>query len=718
MSDEGWDPVWEARTSVDEEGWNAEFRIPFSQLRFTDRNPQVWGLNVRRWVPARNEEDFWSLIGRNEQRWTSLFGDLTGIDDIGPSRRLELLPYVASSSRITGDPDPRDPFTRGINLQGRTGLDAKVGVGSNLTLEAAINPDFGQVEADPAEVNLSTIETFFPEQRPFFVEGSQLMLGRVGNLFYSRRIGARPLATAAGEFVDAPLTSTILGAAKLTGRLASGTSIGMLAAVTDQEFARTFTQSQFNRVRVTPRALYGNARVEQEFGEPGSAIGLMVNGVHRDLDARDPLSSLIVRDAFSVAADSTIRLNDGRYEALWAAAVTHVAGTAAAVDRVQRGSQRYMQRPDIDYLTYDPTRTSLTGARLGAGFTKRNGRHWIWQAEHIWETPGFETNDIGRLTGTDSVVARGYLEYHDNQPAGWRRNYAFRVTAMNEWNFGWVAQFHTLQPQLTVTWPNFWQTQLSLFTAARTQDERLTRGGPSMEHPTSWRANLRVQNSSAASNRADLQGAYGRDEDGGLFYQTNLMLAMQPRPQWQFSVKPAYEREVNTQQYVATVAGGRVETFGSRFVFAHVDRSTYSTQVRVNYTFKPDLTLDFYGEPFAASGRYYDIGELARSRTRLIRLYGTDNTSVTRAAEGVRVTDSGVAFILPSRDFNVQSFRSNVVLRWEWRAGSTLYLVWQQNRSAMEPVAIRASLADMFGSIGQSGDTFFAIKSTFWMSPR
>jgi hypothetical protein len=192
---------------------------------------------------------------------------------------------------------------------------------------------------------------------------------------------------------------------------------------------------------------------------------------------------------------------------------------------------------------------------------------------------------------------------------------------------------------------------------------------------------------------------------------------MQPGPQWQLSVQPAYEREVK-QQYITTLPGGRPDTFGSRYVFAHVDRSTYSTQVRMNYTFRPDLTLDFYGEPFAASGRYDHIGELAQSRTRLIRRYGSNGTSLAAPTGGQQlVTDGATTFTIPARDFRVQSFRSNLVLRWEWRPGSTLYLVWQQDRASEDMLRMRASVSDMFGSVGQRGDHYVVVKASFWFSP-
>ena len=242
-SDEGYDPVWQAHTNIDAEGWTAELRVPFTQLRFNDVEQQVRGLNIKWWRPSINEEVYWVLIGRTEEGWASRFGDLHGISRVRPSRRLELLPYAAAASRINGDPDPDDPFDDGLNLVQRIGMDAKIGLGPNLTLEATVNPDFGQIEADPAEVNLSAFETFFSERRPFFLEGSDLLQAATNNYFYSRRIGARPIGPVGGDYVSYPNTTTILGAAKITGRLQSGTSIGFLGAATDQEYARASSGS-------------------------------------------------------------------------------------------------------------------------------------------------------------------------------------------------------------------------------------------------------------------------------------------------------------------------------------------------------------------------------------------------------------------------------------------------------------------------------------------
>ena len=444
----------------------------------------------------------------------------------------------------------------------------------------------------------------------------------------------------------------------------------------------------------------------------------MATAVHRDLAGGDPLASLLPRNAFTLSSDSVVRLREGEYELQVNAGLSHVGGDAAAIDRVQRAAARYLQRPDADYVSYDPSRTSMTGMKVIAGLERRNGRHWLWQVGTDLESPEFETNDLGRLSAGDGIVARGELEYRETVPGRWWREYAFSVETRNEWNFGGDLQQASFEPSLRVTWPNFWDMDLGATYNPRSQDQRLTRGGPSMGRPSAWEASLDLEGSEASRTRGDMSLTYGRNEDGGLSFDVEAGLTMQPGAQWQLSVRPRYERQLDTQQYLTTLGGGGAATFGRRYLFADVDRSTYSTQFRLNYTFKPDLTLDFYGEPFAASGRYDHVGELAAARTRLRRLYGTDGTALARLPDGsLQVTDGASRFALRNRDFNAQSFRSNLVLRWEWRAGSTLYLVWQQDRSLEEMTPTRVSLADMFSSLGRRGDNYFAVKTSFWFSP-
>lgn len=736
FGDRGFNPVWRAETNIDDAGWAAELWIPFSQLRFNARDPQVWGLNIQRWIPSLNESVYWEMVPRTQQGWASRFGDLVGLDGIRPRQRIELMPYVASTSHLVGDRDPADPFLSAANMTGGVGLDAKIGIGSNITLDATVNPDFGQVEADPAEVNLSAFETFFREQRPFFTEGSNLLTGGGGfgggggnfgggrgggnPFFYSRRIGAAPVGDADGEYVDYPGTSTILGAAKVTGRFPSGLSVGMLAAATGEETARTFDgPSAFGRVLVAPRVSYAVTRLQQEFGAPGSSVGLLATLVHRDLKDDDPLAERLTRNALAVNGDTVVRFRDGEYELRGNAGMSYVGGTEEAVARLQRSSARYLDRPDADPGAYDPLRTSMVGGRANIDFQRRQGRHWLWSVGTGVVTPQFETNDIGRLNRADQARSSSQLRYRETVPGRIFRNYQFSLNSNNQWNLAGDRQGGGLSYNVNLEWANFWETNIGGGLNFRKQDARLTRGGPTMETPRGWRSSLRVESPDSSRTRGDMRLRYEWDEDGGLEFGLDVGVTLQPGSQWELSISPNYDRNVAPQQYFDTVEGGGAEaTFGNRYIFGRIDRSTYSTQFRLNYTFKPDLTLEFYAEPFASSGRYSDLGELAAARTRLQRRYGTDGTTLTPLpGGGYEVEDGDEVFTLDNDNFNAQSFRSNLVLRWEWRPGSTLYLVWQQDRSAETDIGRRATVGQLFRSLSAGGDNFVAVKATFWFSP-
>ena len=716
-TDSGFDPVWQARTSLDDEGWTAELWIPFTQLRFNDRPEQVWGLNVRRFTPTLEEENYWVLVPRTERAWASRFGDLRGIQDVRPSRRLELLPYLAGSATMNGARDPGNPFDQAVNLASRTGLDLKMGLGSNLTLDAAVNPDFGQVEADPAEVNLSEFETRFAERRPFFTEGAQL-LHITNNFLYTRRIGARPTGPALGDFVDYPTHSTILGAAKVTGRLDSGTSLGVLAAVTDEEFAEiaNVDSPDITRTRVTARTAYGMARVQQEFGELASTASVGVGFVHRDLAAGDPLAARLVRDYFVAAGDTTLRLKGGEYELRAAATGTLLNGEEAAIERVQRSSVLYLQRPDREDGRFDPTRRSLNGFSMSTGISRVNGEHWLFSASSKFETAEYETNNLGKQLRADGIEPNLTLQYRETQPGRIFRNYSIAVNKRDEWNWTGNHYSGSIRPSIDLTWSNFWTTSFSVTYDQRVKNTTLARGGPRVGTPQGWTTEASVGNSRAAETQWSGHASIGNDENGGMRREGSLGLSFRPDPRWQLSIEPFYSREINSQQYVTTRDDGRPETFGHRYIFAYIEQSTLSTQLRATLTLKPDVTLDIYAEPFAASGRYYDYGELLAPGSRDRLTYGTGGTTIEQQADGSHVvTADDSTFTLRNLDFNVRSFRSNVVLRWEWTPGSTFHIVWQQDRFSREAFGTRVGPGDLLGSLGELGTNIVLVKTSFWL---
>ncbi|HEY8176539.1 MAG TPA: DUF5916 domain-containing protein [Gemmatimonadaceae bacterium] len=739
--DTSFDPVWQAAAAIDATGWTSEMRIPFSQLRFNAAEEQEWGINFDYWSPSKNENVFWIPVPKKETGWSSWMGTLTGIRGIRPTRRVEILPYVASNSTVNDNRNPRNPFDDGRNLKSRLGGDFKMGVGPNLTLEATVNPDFGQVEADPAEVNLSAFETFFSEKRPFFLEGDRILRGNGGNYYYSRRIGARPRGSAPGDFVDYPQASTIMTAAKLTGQLAGRTSLGVLGAVTGREYARTFdsTARRISDTLVGPVTGYGVARVSQQFGANQSTVGGMLTGVTRDIHNGSPLLRVYNTRAITGGGDWNLRFKGGAYSFGGFAGFSHVAGDARQISNLQRSSARYFQRPDARSYHFDSTRTSLLGATGYVFFEKATGKHWLYGTEVGFESPAFELNDLGRVSTADGKNSSASVTYRETTPGKRYRSYFVALEQDNEWNFDNVRQFGTIRSDAGMTFRNFWNLSLTAWHDFPGQDERLTRGGPLMGTPYYNVGIVSLSNASSSKTRWQGRVYYGKDAFGAVVNRLSGLLAFKPGPRWDFSISPNFLRAQNAHQYFRTRSDGRPETLGQRYIFAFIDQTTFISTLRLNYALKPDLTLEMYGEPFAASGRWDRFGELQRPRAQYLRTYGTDGTSFVKNANGgINVTDSAVTasgggptqFTLPFSDFNVRSWRSNVVLRWEYRPGATVYVVWQQNRSADAADGDFVSfggLVDPFRSrvgrfrfddpgVNHRLTNFFAIKLNYWLA--
>lgn len=709
--DNGYDPVWQARAHRVEGGWTAEFRIPFSQLRFNAGDTQVWGLNVDRWIPSKNEDVFWIPIPKDETGWSSRMGELHGISGIKPRRRVELLPYVAGTG-IRGE-DEGTPFRDGWDQRARVGLDFKMGLGPNLTIESTIRPDFGQVEADPAEVNLSAFETFFSEKRPFFTEGASIFNG-VSGYFYSRRIGGAPRGEAEGDAVLYPRSSEIVAAAKLSGRFASGLTLGGLFAVTSGEDARVFDMRsrRVSEVRVGPRTSYGVLRLKQEIGESGSGLGLFLSGVARDIDRDDPLAALYTRDAFTTALDFTHRFSNRRYRLSGNVGYTRVAGEPASIERLQRSSARYFQRPDATHVRLDAGRRSLDGGSGGLSLGKVEGR-WTFNVSAGFESPETERNDVGSLQTADGRSVSASFGYRQSKP-GFFYRWETGLGVSAEENFAGEAQEREVEIFGNATWRNFWDTSIEFSLSGAAQNQRLTRGGPSMGTPRSWSLDVSGGNRFQSPKRFYVSLEASGDEDGGSEREVRGTLSLQASPRISLQLNPGFNVSTTARQYVATLEGGREATFGERYIFAAVDQRTLLLQFRASLILKPDLTLDVYAEPFAASGRYRDYGELLAPRSRDLRVYGESGTDLTRNSDGTRTIRDGLStFTIEDNDFKELSFRSNVVLRWEYRPGSTFYAVWQQDRSRSAAYT-RASFSDVLDSLSARGDNIFAVKASFF----
>ncbi|MBY0492336.1 MAG: carbohydrate binding family 9 domain-containing protein [Gemmatimonadaceae bacterium] len=711
-----YDPVWTASAQIDSSGWTAEMRIPLSQLRFPATDQQQWGVQFDRWIPDKNEELQWALIPPSETGYISRFGTLVGLNGVRSVRPVELLPYVAGDAtrRATAGP-VRNPLNK--PLAARVGGDIKAGLGSNLTLDATINPDFGQVEADPAEVNLSAFETFFDERRPFFVEGSEMIRGNGAGYFYARRIGAPPHASASGDFVDMPRASTILGAAKVTGRLPSRLSIGGLAAVTAQEHARTYLidSSLTSRVRVEPRTAYSVGRLQQDIGKQASTIALSWSTTSRNFAGDRTLTALLPREAYYAGTDWRLRFQQGKYALSGFIAGTHVAGDTAAIRRLQMSSVRFFQRPDLTHVRFDPLRTSMSGYSMQLRADKDAGRRILWGAEVKAESPGFELNDLGRLQSTDDIEYNADLQVRETVPGKYLQSWQLGFETRGSRNYGGVHQGNSWAQNTRVTLKNFWNVNLRSSIDLPTLDDALTRGGPLMGKPREFKQDFRINNAFGAPTFWRLNAGYGIDEFDTWRINAGANITVRPTSRVSLSAEPTYQHGTDPRQYVTRIAGG-TRTYGNRYVFGAIHRQTLSAKLRLNYTFSPNLTLEGYAEPFAATGHYNNMGELVAPRSRQLRLYGTDGTVVSVDSVGVRtITDGSQTFTISNRDFHVLSFRSNVVMRWEWSPGSTLFVVWQQNRRTSEAYRQALSPRELFLTTRAAGDNLVSVKLSYWL---
>lgn len=718
------DPIWTAKARVDSLGWTAEMRIPFSQLRFSAGAEQTWGLQVQRLIPDRNMDLYWVLIPRaNEMSgWASYFGQLTGIEGIRGGRGIEVVPYTAGDLTLRGNRDPRNPFDQ--TFLGRAGADIKAGLGASLTLDATVNPDFGQVEADPAEVNLTAFETVFEEKRPFFIEGHEILTGRAQSYlgrptyFYTRRIGASPRGAIGGDFTDQPRNSTIIGATKVTGRLPSGLSVGMLTSLTAREWGRGYdtTTGMYSRAAVEPGTGFGVLRLQQEVGRSRSTLGMVLTGVRRDLGETGGLDTLLSRDAVTGGVDWRLRFAQGKYEVTGWAGFSRVAGDAASIDRIQRASAHYFQRPDADYLDYDALRRSLSGYTASVRADKNAGRHTLWGIQVGVKSPGFEINDIGQMARADAIDFNADIQLRETKPNRYFRFFNIGHSVVGQWDFGMERQLLRLNQSTSFVFNNFWSTSFRVTYAHDAMSNTLTRGGPYMETPHNWTFQASLAGNPSATTTWSTSLTHQRDGLGGTGWSTSGSITTRPSARWEASVTPRYSRLTNPRQYITRAAGGGTSTYGSRYLFSFIDQSTIAAQFRLNYAFTPNLTIQGYAEPFASSGRYYDFGELVAARTSDLRTYGSAaGTTISAGADGrYTVTDGGATFAFSRPDFNVLSFRSNLVIRWEWMAGSTFFLIWQQNRGNLLDAGDFVRVGSLWDAINAPGDNFLAAKLSYW----
>lgn len=731
--DDSWDPVWQVETAVTDSGWVVEMRIPFSQLRFRVLPEHTWGVQIEREIARRQEEAVFSFTPKNERGGIARYGTLTGLRGIGPGDRLEVVPYVVGRALSAEVPssdqvDFENPFRSESEVEARAGVDLKYRVTSNLTLDATVNPDFGQVEADPAEVNLSAFESRFGERRPFFIEGSDIFsFGGRGwgavNLFYSRRIGRSPQVRGIDDAVysDVPDASTILGAAKLTGKTAGGWSIGVLEALTQREVGRYVDAAgERGTAVVEPLSNYLVTRARREMREGQSLFGAILTAVHRDMgDTR--VEGSLRSSAYTGGADFKHEWANRSWALEGYLVGSRVLGSPEAILDAQLSPARYYQRPDADYLSVDSSATSLSGYAGRVQLSKRSGQHWRGNVMAAVSSPGFEVNDLGYFYNSDQLFVDTNLSYVENRPGPLFRRWELRAGPGARWNYGGDLMMGSSSFRGSAQLHSYWNVGAMVRHAVAAYDDRLTRGGPLARSPSETRffANVRTDERHAVSG--DVGGSYETNSAGGWSASVELGLDLRPAPNWSVSLDPRYSRRYSVAQYVGTIEDPlAADTYGSRYLFAGLSQTTLALQTRLNVIFTPELTLEMYLEPFLASGDYGGVKELAAPRTFAFLRYGEDAGTIERR-DGAYLVDPdaggpAASFTVRDRDFRRGSMNGNAVLRWEWRPGSTLFLVWQQSRAASRRVGsfrFGPGIQDLWA---ERPENVLLLKASYWFT--
>jgi hypothetical protein len=730
-TDDSWDAVWQSAVAFDAQGWSAEMRIPYSQLRFARADRLTFGINAARTIKRKKEEDWLIHVPKTESGLASRMGDLDGLDGVVPRRTAELVPYAVSRAEFVEPAAVADPFNDGARGFAGAGLDLKYRVSSNLSLDGTINPDFGQVEVDPAVVNLTAFETFFEEKRPFFIEGANIFgnFGRGGAnnfwgfnraeplLFYSRRIGRPPQGSAAGDFVDSPTATTILGAGKLTGKTSRGWSLGLLDAVTGREWARAVTGGSESEREVEPLSNYLVGRAERDLGRR-AAVGVLATAVHRDL--REPeLQSLVPSQAYVGGVDAHYFFDRKReWVVNGSLAGSHVAGDAVAMTRLQRASQRYFDRPDATHLELDPSATSLDGWTGSVNLNRNAGVHGVNAA--LWSvSPGFDSSDAGFTFSSDRAGMHVAYQWRNPKVTRFTRNRFLAAAKWYTWDFSRELHGDGINVFGNVQMKNYWTLFGDVSLSRAVQDDRATRGGPSMLGPAGHSESAGVETDSRKRVSAGANVNVNRNEFGGWARGLSVNVRFRPAASLEISAGPGFTRNHNLAQYVdAFVDPVATDTYGSRYVFATLDQKEFSLQTRVNYVMSPKMSLQVYMQPLVSVGDYAGFKQFARPRTFDFLEFGRDAGVIhyddATRRYSVHPGDGGRPFEFNDPNFNFKSLRLNAIYRWEWRPGSALYVVWTQQRQDESRPGVFLLGRDLRSTFSAPANDVLMFKVAYW----
>lgn len=725
--DDSWNPIWFLKTSVDNTGWYAEMKIPLSQLRFAKKDELIWGLEVTRHIYRNQERSQWQFIPKGSPGMVHLFGELQGINNIKPKKQVEIMPYfVARTERF--EKVEGDPFNTGKLSKLSAGLDGKMGITNDFTLDFTVNPDFGQVEADPSEVNLTAFESYFSERRPFFVEGSNIFQFTpnqtivihnmyADNLFYSRRIGRYPHnypSTGVNEYVKKPESTTILGAMKISGKTKKGLSVGILESLTSMEDALIDSLGSRRKETVEPLTNYFVGRVMQDFNKGTTTIGAMVTAVNRQI--KTSVLDYLPKSAYTAGLDFQHNWKERTWYVAGNAEFSSIHGKPQSLINIQTSSARYYQRPDAKYLSVDSTLTSLPGYGSTVKLGRSSQKKIQFETSITVRSPGLEFNDIGFMRSSDVIHQGSWMGYYIRNPFWIFNNFFLNTNYWMYWNFSGKLLSTNQNINFNTQFKNRWRLNGVYNRQSETISTTMLRGGPSFIIPGSNSFNLNISSDQSKKfsffigtyhGFGDAKSTSGDEYYGEINYKPSNSISI--------SLDPDYGIQHTKLQYINAMG-----TDGSPlYLFGTLDQKTFSFTMRINYTINPELSIEYYGQPFVSAGKYSAFKKITdpvagKFRERFYE-YAPAELSYDPLNSTYNVSD-GDNFSFNNPDFNFRQFRSNLVVRWEYHPGSTLYLVWSQGRTSNASNGMFRYGSDMKDLFGITPHNVFLLKFSYWFA--
>ena len=716
-ADFNWNAVWYVKTGLEDSAWVAEYEIPLSQLRYSGDEEQVWGLHAWRWIDRLSEESDWEAQSLTGPGMLYSFGELRGIRGIPKSQRIEIMPYAVGKLK-TFEKEPGNPFAdKGRTWMGNLGLDAKIGLSSNFTADLTVNPDFGQVESDPSVMNLTAFETFYEEKRPFFLEGKNIFKFDMGDasLFYSRRIGHSPEyrpELKENEYLKYPDNTSILSAVKISGKSSGGLAVGVLHSMTAGEKASLNSAGETNDLRVEPLTSYTVGRVQQDYKEGNTVLGAIFTSTNRII--KDVYLEDMNRDAFTGGLDFLHQWNQKEFFLDAKIIGSSIQGDPLAIARLQRSSARYYHRPDASGMKFDPSRTALSGHGGSIKIGKGSKGLLRYSTQVNWKSPGLDLNDLGFMHMADVVEQGTDVSYFVNKPVSIFRTYSVSLHQSNHWDYNMSYQGSGAYLRSYMEFLNRWAFSPTVNYRGETLDTRLLRGGTAVLLPAGWEGSLHMRSDyskkvyfSLFANHAAAENDHSRNSS--LQAEASVI----PFNVLKLTLSMSYSENADNFQYIEP---GYI-THANKIILAQLDQKTLGATFRIDYNITPELSLQYYGSPFASVGRYSEMKEITQARAEpYMDRFSLLNTTFSENKYQVAASGDTPAYSIANPDFTFTQFRSNLVFRWEYRPSSQVFLVWGNERTSFKEES-HSKVEDAFGQLKDVlPNNIFLVKLNYWFS--